>query len=181
MLASQLHPNTYTHQYYNLLLTTDTTDVQKAVVTLKELESGNFNVTCHFLTGSDALGCMVILIGQSSNHTMKLMKRSADIVHTEELKLENKSLSCYDRIVAFDIESDGSVGTLSVPGHLERDTDRPCIASEGLPITVGQSGIIVNVIILIMTIITFVFTCVCGCTLIVIQYGCAFSVYSTCV
>ena len=104
-------------------------------------------MTCHFLTGSDALGCMVILIGQSSNHTVKLMKRSADIVHTEELKLENKSLSCYDRIVAFDIESDGSVGALSVPGHLERSTGGPCIASEGSPFTVGQSGMIVNVII----------------------------------
>lgn len=154
LLASQLHPNACPHQYYNLLLTTDTTDVQKAVVTLRELESGNFNVTCHFLTGSDALGCMVILIGQSSNHTMKLMKRSADTVHTEELKLENKSLSCYDRIIAFDIESDGSVGTMSVPGHLmpvpghlERSTDRPCIANKGSPVTVGQSGMIVNVII----------------------------------
>ena len=89
---------------------------------------------------------------------MKLIKRSADIVHTKELKLENKPLSCYDRIVAFDIESDGSVGTLSVPGHLvpvpghlERSTDGQCIAiaieGPGPPITVGQSGMIVMVII----------------------------------
>jgi hypothetical protein len=128
-------------------LPTDTTDVQRAVVTLKEFE---INVTCHFFTGSDALGCMVILIGQFSNHTMKLMKRSADnniTEHTEELKLEANSLSCYDRIVAFDIESDGSVGTLPVPGHLmsaavhlERTKDGPCRANEGSTITVGTSG-----------------------------------------
>ncbi len=129
-------------------LTTDTTDVQRAVVTLKEFKS---NVTCHFFTGSDALGCMVILIGQFSNHTMKLMKRSADsniTEHTEELKLEANSLSCYNRIVAFDIESDGSVGTLPVPGHLmsavhlEKTKDGPCIENRGPAITVGTSGVL---------------------------------------
>ena len=35
------------------------------------------------------------------------------------LKLEHKSLSCYNRIVTFDIESDG---TLPVPGYLEKTT-----------------------------------------------------------
>lgn len=110
-------------------------------------------MTCHFLAGSDALGCMVILIGQFSNHTMKLMKRSADsniTEHTEELKLKDDSLSlsCYNRIVAFDIESDGSVGTLPVPGylmstagHLERAKDGPCIGSRS-SITVGTSGVL---------------------------------------
>ena len=110
-------------------------------------------MTCHFLPGSDALGCMVILIGEFSNHTLKLMKRSADdAVHTEELKLENSSLSCYNRIVAFDIESDGSVGTLPVPGHLmssagylKRSTDGPCLANGNLLITAGRSGVFVSV------------------------------------
>jgi hypothetical protein len=83
------------------------------------------------------------------------MKRSADnniTEHTEELKLEANSLSCYDRIVAFDIESDGSVGTLPIPGHLmsgaghlERTTDGPCIANEGSTITVGTSGVLMIV------------------------------------
>ena len=141
----------YRSTLISLLQTTDTTDVQKAVVTLKEFEG---NVTCHFLAGSDALGCMVILIGQLSNHTMKLMKRSADsniiTEHTEELKLKDNSLSlsCYNRIVAFDIESDGTVGTLPVPGylmstagHLERVKDGPCIGSS---ITVGTSGVLMT-------------------------------------
>ena len=104
-------------------------------------------MTCHFLPGSDALGCLVILIGRFRNRTMKLMKLSADnVVHTEELKLENNSLSCYNRIVVFDIESDGSVGTLPIPGllmssagHLERNTDGPCIVDEDS--SVGRSGV----------------------------------------
>ena len=112
-------------------------------------------MTCHFLAGSDALGCMVILIGQLSNHTMKLMKKSADsniTEHTEELKLKDNSLSfsCYNRVVAFDIEYDGSVGTLPVPGylmstagHLEK-ADRPCIGSRS-SITVGTSGMLLIV------------------------------------
>ena len=112
------------------------------------LESGDLNVTCHFLTGSDALGCVVILIGQSSNLTMKLMKRSADTLHTKVLKLKHKSLSCYKyRIVAFDIESNGLTGIMPVPGYLERTTDGPCRPNEDGPITLEQSGITIMVII----------------------------------
>ena len=56
-------------------------------------------------------------ISQSHNETDELKVA----VHTEVLKLEHKSLSCYDRIVTFDIESDG---TLPVPGYLEKTTGR---------------------------------------------------------
>ena len=99
---------------------------------------------------------MVILIGQLSNHTMKLMKKSTDsnyiTEHTEELKLKDNSLSfsCYNRVVAFDIEYDGSVGILPVPGylmstagHLEK-ADGPCIGSRS-SITVGTSGMLLIV------------------------------------
>ena len=80
---------------------------------------------------------------------MKLMKRSADEVHTEVLKPKRKSLSCYDRIVAFDIESDGSIGLLPVSGYLEKTTDGPCRTNEVTPITwtLGRSGRIINDII----------------------------------
>ena len=97
----------------------------------------------------------MILIGQLSNHTMKLMKKSADsniIEHTEELKFKDNSLSfsCYNRIVAFDIEYDGSVGTMPVPGYLMstagylEKADGPCIGSRS-SITVGTSGMLLIV------------------------------------
>ena len=133
------HCFSWPHNAY-IISSTDTTDVQRVIVTPLKLESGDLNVTCHFLAGSDALGCVVILIGQFHNDTMKLMKRSADTVHTAVLKPISKSLSCYNRVVAFDIESDGSIGTLPVPGYWERTTDGPCRTNEGTLITLGQSG-----------------------------------------
>ena len=135
-----------------MLLTIDTTDVQTVVV--QEVESGDFNVQCHFISGSDAKGCMVVLIGQFDNHTMKLIRRSVDTLHTKKLELKYRTLSCYHSVVAYDIESDGLIGTLAVPGHLETSTDKQCLSkghSLGSSTTVSLSGMIV-IIILIMII-----------------------------
>jgi hypothetical protein len=35
--------------------------------------------------------------------------------------------SCYTGVEAFDIESDGSVGSLAVPGQLMNNSSAPCI------------------------------------------------------
>ena len=109
-------------------LTVDTTDVQSVVVMETER-----SIRCVFISGSDAQGCMVVLVGQFENLTMKLMKRSADLIHTEKLELTHRTLPCYHSVIAFDIESDGSIGTLPVPGDFERSRDQngPCISTEG--------------------------------------------------
>ena len=72
-----------------------------------------FVVQCDFITGSNARGCMVVLVGEYDNITANLSN-----LEENSSKVLNVShpLSCYHEIFAFDIESDGSVGTLAVPG-----------------------------------------------------------------
>ena len=102
------------------------------MVIVQEVESANFNVQCHFIPGSDAQGCMVLLIGQFDNHTMTLIRRRADMLHSEQLELKYRTLSCYHSVVVYDVESDGSIGTLAVPGHLETSTstNRQCLSTK---------------------------------------------------
>lgn len=66
------------------------------------------------MTGSEAKGCMVVLLGESENTTVTLMRNISD---TEKMIVHRLAypLSCYDRVLAYDIESDGSTGTLAVP------------------------------------------------------------------
>ena len=77
-----------------------------------------FVVQCDFITGSNAQGCMVVLVGEFDNVTANL-----SILEQNCFKVLNVShpLSCYREIFAFDIESDGSAGTLAVPGVLVID------------------------------------------------------------
>ena len=77
---------------------------------------------CDFITGSNALGCMVILVGEFNNITVNLTKESEETSTMKILSLTESFKSCYysTGMVAYDIESDGTVGTLAVPGHLEK-------------------------------------------------------------
>ena len=92
----------------------DTTDVQN--VTVNEVEGSNsITIHCDFVTGSDALGCVVILVGEVTNTTAILNREAGIGVATTDLALP---LGCYGEVMAYDIEADGSNGTLPVLGIL---------------------------------------------------------------
>ena len=72
-----------------------------------------FRVQCDFILGSDAQGCMVVLVGELVNTTVNISKSlSLEIVNAAY------SVSCYKKVLAFDIEGDGQIGALAVPGKL---------------------------------------------------------------
>jgi hypothetical protein len=78
-------------------------------------------VECEFIVGSDADGCVVVLVssGEVDNTTLNSTREgnSSRIAMTQhELP---SPLHCYYRAYALDIESDGSVGILPVPGVLD--------------------------------------------------------------
>ena len=104
-----------------LLSLIDTTDVQSVRVA-ETHRADSVTIQCRFVSGSDAEGCMVVLVGELSNTTVSMTRKGSDreslIVHTLMLPL-----SCYHLVFALDIEADGSVGTLPVPGVLERDSN----------------------------------------------------------
>ncbi len=92
----------------------DTTDVQQ--VEAKQIGS-DIQVQCNFISDSDALGCMVVLVGDAINTTVNVTRFGTSNSYSV-LILPSKSLSCYCEVFAFDIESDRSVGTLSISGEL---------------------------------------------------------------
>jgi hypothetical protein len=105
----------------------DTTDVQFVTATLMEGVNASI-IQCEFVAGSTASGCMVVLTGvvtYNINLTRDINKNLAiSFVTLEHLP------SCYTGVEAFDIESDGSVGTLPVPGQLRGRLETPCTPIE---------------------------------------------------
>ena len=123
-------PSLYTQ---SLVSHADTTDVQVVKVTL--IEGANAStIQCEFIAGSDATGCMVVLIGFVAYHvnlTMNINTCRNSAITT--ITLEHPP-SSYTGVEAFDIESDGSVGSLAVPGQLGGRLETPCIiAVETVP------------------------------------------------
>jgi hypothetical protein len=92
-------------------------------------------VECEFIVGSDADGCVVVLVssGEVDNTTLNSTREgnSSRIAMTQhELP---SPLHCYYRAYALDIESDGSVGILRVPGVLDladTNTAESCLPTD---------------------------------------------------
>ena len=86
--------------------------MQFAEVSTRETIS-EIMVFCAFIPGSDAQGCAVELTGHIDNITMNLTleSESSEAITLYELP---HPLYCYHQAHAFDIEADGSVGTLPV-------------------------------------------------------------------
>ena len=107
------------------VLSTDTTDVQKVTATMS---AEAITVQCMFVNGSTARGCMVVLVGQSDNMTVTLTREDLCATGTVNYThlLQN---TCITGVIGYDIESDGTVGTLAITGELSNDT-LTCLPSE---------------------------------------------------
>ena len=94
------------------------------MVTATALEEKDnvFIVQCDFITGSNAQGCMVVLVGEFDNITANLTRNNPCV----SLAVNVTQNYCYDIVFGFDIESDGSVGTLAVPGVIIRNINVTC-------------------------------------------------------
>ena len=77
-------------------------------------------VQCDFIRGSDAGGCVVVLVAieDFDNITVNLIRESNGIVAVGFYELPHP-LFCYHQAYALDIEADGSTGTLRVSGRLD--------------------------------------------------------------
>ena len=111
----------------------DTTDVQVVTATLMEGVNASI-IQCEFVAGSTASGCMVVLTGfEAYIVNLNLTRNISTNAATTTVTLEHPS-SCYTGVEAFDIESDGSVGSLAVPGQLGGRLETPCTtAVETIP------------------------------------------------
>ena len=95
-------------------------------------------IQCEFITGSDATGCMVMLTSENSQETRYNLTRNWSTTSASLNVTLGHPPSCYTGVMALDIESDGSVGSLPIPGQLIVHSQAPC--TQQLPGTFNFSG-----------------------------------------
>ena len=91
-------------------------------------------VQCDFITGSNAQGCMVVFVGDF-NETLNLTRseNASDVSETYMFNLQY-TISCFEKVLAYDIERDGSIGSLAIYGvlHIVNNAgsleDRKCLS-----------------------------------------------------
>ena len=100
----------------------DTTDVQSVEVAEMALV-GSVRIQCSFMVGSKATGCIVLLIGEVGNTTKTLSREDNAQVVVVIYKLPY-TLSCYHKVFALDMESDGSISSLIYPGVFLKEVNK---------------------------------------------------------
>ena len=73
------------------------------------------------MLGSDAHGCMVVLVGGSENTTVNLTRNGSGIIAVEMINVTCPLIN-YIQVIGYDIESDKSIGLLAVHGKLSFNT-----------------------------------------------------------
>ena len=116
------------------LTTADTTDVQNVTVTLIDRHGNTSEVQCDFITGSEAIGCKVVIKSAYGSESHLLIRNTSTNLATLTVTLKHP-LRCYVEVEAFDVESDDSIGSVAVPGLLVANfsTETPC------PVGIGPS------------------------------------------
>ena len=71
------------------------------------------------MTGSNALGCMVVLVSVYNNATVKLIRQNSSN-NVEKSVIVTYPPSCYTKVFGYDIENNGDIGNLAVPGELNK-------------------------------------------------------------
>ena len=76
-------------------------------------------IQCKFISGSNASGCMVVLTSENRHRAQyELTRNQSATCAILSVTLEHPP-SCYTGVEAFDVESDGSVGSLAISGQLK--------------------------------------------------------------
>ena len=87
-----------------------------------------------FRQGPLPVDCMVVIqvLTGFREYNINLIRNRNTNSATRIVTLERPP-SCYTGVEAFDIESDGSVGSLAVPGQLGGRLETPCAPVEVIP------------------------------------------------
>ena len=107
------------------------------ITAVSHMNTNMFEITlkCTFATGSPARGCMVMFKSEYYRKITRNWTRSNNSKHVEETFNLGQPLYCYSQLLGYDIEFDGSIGSLAVPGVIIRNfsTTAPCRTSEMKP------------------------------------------------
>ena len=96
-----------------------------------------------------------MVVGEFGNGTMNLTRDNTRV--TGILNVTHPLL-CFSKVFGFDIESDGSVGTLAVPGVIPWNDNETCMTSNDREVEPTQSEFL-------LTLIYFRFLIITSCSL----------------
>ena len=114
-----------------------TTDIHS--VSVRVIVDYSIDVQCHFIDGSDAQGCKIVItsdhpsVGNSSNILIK--KNESDAIASAQLNL-NYSIDCYHHVYAFDIEANGTVSSSAIIERIVQEN--AIILKSQCPINAGE-------------------------------------------
>ena len=91
-----------------------TTDVQS--VTVSRRNNGTYSIQCSYITGSDARGCVYILV--SGVEGVGNITGTIERTNSEGLVIELHNASCYSEVLAYDWERDNTTGSLPIRGQI---------------------------------------------------------------
>ena len=87
-------------------------------------------ILCEFIEDSNATGCRVVLTNENRQKVYyNLTKNQSSNLTTIAVTLDYP-LSCYSGVEAFDIEYNGSVGSVAIPGHIVNPSLAPCTPAD---------------------------------------------------
>ena len=105
-----------------MLIYTVTSDVQIVIVMRKEVVS--IDIECHFINGSDAQGCKVVVVSNHSSvdniTTMLIRQNESDTTVSGQVNL-TYHIDCYHHVLSFDIEANGTISSLATREEIESD------------------------------------------------------------
>ena len=90
------------------------------ITALAQEDNRSFILQCHFMDDSPAQGCMVVLVSSFGRENKTLIRNGTQSVDTVVNVIY--PISCYTQVYGYDIDSDGSVGTLAVPVAIVRNS-----------------------------------------------------------
>ena len=86
-------------------------------------------IQCEFIEDSNADGCQVVLTTNNGQVVYYNLRKNQNTNSTTIAVSIEHPPSCYSIVEAFDIESDGSVGTLAISGHIVNLSQAPCTSA----------------------------------------------------
>ena len=106
------------------LLISATSDVQAVTATV--VGESIINILCHFIHGSDAVGCKVVLASKCpivQDEHVKLLRNAGSNLANHSLKLTS-NISCFYRVFANDIDVNETIGNLTIEGEIRTMENR---------------------------------------------------------
>ncbi len=81
------------------------------------MENTTYSIQCSYISGSNARGCVFILVSgvEGLANITGIINRTS----SEGVRIEVPNIGNYREVLAFDVESDNTTGTLPVRGSIE--------------------------------------------------------------